>query len=612
MTIDPGVEIAMGDTTHRPAMQWRLQTSPRPATTVHIQVGSLDDGGWYVRHTGFGDRRFADKAAAWLAVRRLQERHDQKPWEVVEPDSGPFSVLRRADGARILYDNQEDECLHTHWGWAQDEMWKAYESAINRGQTSHSTQTHTALNGFIELTEYTDPLDGSSRFAVVTANEEGVDYRVVDYPDYDLAVEAYEHEVRQFASDEMPFQSSDVRGVPVSQRSKAPAGWHTLPSGESVMIDDLEEYDSIYGLPIRIPWRLTVSLALPYPVRGLTDAPRPYGPPPMTAADVTDAAWRASGGPTRPHDLHLTVLPDGERMLASAHDSLAHVWRAGDDQPVRSFSGHSERVLAVALTSTADHGPVLATGGADGMARIWSVRNGSPMAEIRTDQVNVHSLAWAHPPDDIPWLITGGDDATVRAWDPERGRRRVAFRIGTPQIESVWSTAAAVLSDGHVCIAAVTGASESSTVHVWDATTEAKLHEFTVEHAPSTSNTPAVAMTALIDHSFRVAALAGGLVRVWDGHTGRMLFTLPAPQDHCGGVALAQLPDLRVAVAVSTGRSTVIWDVESGTELVSLEHPPGRDHPRLSLAALDDGGLLLAVEDPTHSPARLVEIQAAP
>lgn len=601
--IDRGTMIDLENEAHQPVAQWELRDHGPLDMAVRIQVGTVD-GGWYVRHQGFGSRRFADKAAAWQAVRGLMGRHEGR-WERVEVDSGPFGVVCRPDGSRVLYDTTDDESLHACWGHDKDERWDAYLAAMNAGKTLRKTETHSLLEGSIELIRYRDPIDGEERYAVSTAVEAGSDWRVVDYRERGPADAEYEKEVRANADAELPYRSSDIIDLPVSRRSRPPEGLTVLPSGVVGVTEDLK-YMGL--LPPRIIWPRTPPLAgPPRPVCGMTARPRDWGPKAVSVQDVTPVAWReAVDAP--PNDLAVAALPDGRQLLASADDAAADVWSTGDGGRIRTVSGHTEWVLSVALTVLADGQVVLATGGKDGLARIWTTREGEPVAELRGHRGPVNTVAWASPPDDAPSLVTGGDDATVRVWNVETEETRVVFEVGAPSIDCVWSVATAVLSDGHVCVAAGVDDGERSTVYVWDATTGATTHEFVFERAEWGISSPQVAVATLADRSFRVAAIAGGVVRVWDGHTGEEVRTFTAPGQRDGDVALAVLPDLRVAVAATGGRQTMVWDVESGEPLATVDHAGESWRQPVDLVAQPTGGLLLATGREGDTPARVLRL----
>jgi hypothetical protein len=280
----------------------------------------------------------------------------------------------------VLYDMNDDDCCYTGWGDRADRLWDAFQDAIGAGTTLRRTRTHALLDGSIELVGYDDPVTGGRRFAVVTACDPGSDYRVVDHPERGPAEAAYEQEVYANLDDELPYLSCDVFEVRVDRRSRPPAGVRVLPSGTVVATDDLEEYDDIYGLPLRMRWPATAAADLePAAVRGMAADPRLWGPAEVRVREVTPAAWEMADDALRPNALALLGLPDGRQLLASAHDDAAHVWSVGDGHGICTASGHSEWVLSVALAALGDGRVVLATGGKDGLARAWSARDATAL-----------------------------------------------------------------------------------------------------------------------------------------------------------------------------------------------------------------------------------------
>jgi WD40 repeat protein len=601
--IDPGVEVTLEGCQHEAVMQWKLTRSGPMDGSPHIQVGTLTGGEWYVRHMGFGSRRFRDKQSAWQGVQSLMARH-QGEWVQTTPGDEPFLAVCRADGSRVVYDAiGDDECLVGCWGDKRDKLWDQYFKAVHSGPALRRTEAHELRGGSIEMTRYADPADGSERYAVVDALNG--DCRIVDYPDRQAAEAAYEEAVYENMDDESPYKSCDIEDVRIDRRSKSPEGITVLPSGEIVATDDLEFYNEIYGLPLRTKWPKTTDLSVPVgTVSPMTTEPRSWGPQAVDAVDVTPATWDSHDDELRPNDLALTALPDGRQLLASAHDGGAYVWNTGDGKSVRAFSGHSGRVLSVATTVLSDGKVVLATGGKDGLARLWSARDGDALQEIDAHEGPVNSVAWACPPGVTPWLVTGGDDATVQIWEAETQLRLTTLKVGKPSVHLVWSVAAAVLSDGHVCVVAGADDMDAAAIHVWDPMARTKLHEFRIE-VSGMSCLPKVAVATLADRSFRVAAIAGSVVRVWDGLSGRELRTLTAPDGYAGDVGLAVMPDLRVAVAATRGPRTVVWDVESGAELAAVTHG---ESSVVDLVSRPDDTLLLTTGGKDDHPARLQKL----
>ena len=432
-----------------------------------------------------------------------------------------------------------------------------------------------------------------------------MNWRVVDYPERGPAEAEYEDEVWAAVDPELPFRSSDIVDVPVSRRSRPP---HGLSVTESGVVGVTYELKYLGLLPPRISWPRT---------------PPPAGPP-RPACGMTARPRMAAGGGGRPGRHPRRVAGRGRpaaqspgagrpaRRAAPARlgrgrrgPGLEHRRRPADSGTV---SGHTDRVLSVALTALADGEVVLATGGQDHVARVWTVRDGAPVAEFTGHRGPVNAVAWACPPGDVPWLITGGDDATVRVWDVRTEETRAVFEIGRPSIELVWSVAAAVRSDGHVCVAAGVDSSSTSTVYVWDVTAGTVTHEFGLAPGEGGVRPLHVAVATLADRSFRVAAAAGDTVRVWDGHTGEVVRTFPAPGQEANGVALAVLPDLRLAVAATGGRQTMVWDAESGVPLAAVDHAVEGWRQPVDLVARPDGALLLATGREGDTPARVLRL----
>ncbi len=72
----------------------------------------------------------------------------------------------RSDGSRVLYDQNEPECLYGSWGTLEERRWEAYRGAFPGGTTSRRTETHSLFEGAVTLTEYRDPFDDGVRFVL--------------------------------------------------------------------------------------------------------------------------------------------------------------------------------------------------------------------------------------------------------------------------------------------------------------------------------------------------------------------------------------------------------------------------------------------------------------
>lgn len=211
----------LGNSEHGCVMRWNLQglcdaeSDPRRAEFAYLSVGTLADGGWYVDHTGFGTRRFADKHAAWAAVRRLMSLHEGE-WEQVRPDAEVQHQPITADGWRVLY-NASGLALYNSWGELRERIWERYKQAISKGRKLGDTKRHWTLDGHIFLMRYIDPLDRSVRYAVddLIGDWEYGKRHIADHHDRTEAEIRYRQVVREAAHKGSRFPWSDVPGVPI-------------------------------------------------------------------------------------------------------------------------------------------------------------------------------------------------------------------------------------------------------------------------------------------------------------------------------------------------------------------------------------------------------------
>ncbi|MFD5861475.1 GNAT family N-acetyltransferase [Streptomyces chartreusis] len=210
MTGETGQPVVLQNAAHQCAKQWNLQTNARFAA-AHISVGTLAAGDWYVDHTGFGTRRFADKHAAWASICRLMDLHEGS-WEEVPPGTNLLHRFVDDDGLRLLY-SSTDYSLYGTWGRLAESIWDSYTRAMRTRRKIRDTRRHWERSGDITLRRYTDPRDRRARYVVEDVR--GSQQKYLDHPDRAVAEERYEQLVRAAADRAYPFPWSDVQGVPL-------------------------------------------------------------------------------------------------------------------------------------------------------------------------------------------------------------------------------------------------------------------------------------------------------------------------------------------------------------------------------------------------------------
>jgi WD40 repeat protein len=176
------------------------------------------------------------------------------------------------------------------------------------------------------------------------------------------------------------------------------------------------------------------------------------------------------------------------------------------------------------------------------------------------------------------WLVTGDSDGNVQIWDAIRGKRLIGVRHSQDVRGVAFSPDKRRLATG----------SRERTARIWDVHTgdlKAVLaHDFGVQ---------AVAFSP----DGRLLATASIPALIWDAQTGRQLHTLPlTPLTAATETALCHdvsfSPDGEFLAAGFTDRTARVWNIDAGTEPLSLTH----DH-EVRAVAFSPNGQLLATGD---------------
>ncbi|TDL79519.1 c-type cytochrome [Palleronia sediminis] len=101
---------------------------------------------------------------------------------------------------------------------------------------------------------------------------------------------------------------------------------------------------------------------------------------------------------------------DDARALSGGDDFDAILWDLDRAQPIRRFTGHKGKVVAVAPSPD---GARLATASWDGTARIWDMATGAVLATLDAHRGPVNDIAWGQGA-----LFTASQDGRILEWDP--------------------------------------------------------------------------------------------------------------------------------------------------------------------------------------------------
>ncbi|MEU6848549.1 P-loop NTPase fold protein [Actinacidiphila alni] len=224
--------------------------------------------------------------------------------------------------------------------------------------------------------------------------------------------------------------------------------WHTDTGGQRA-------YDSGVGVVRALAFHPGGNPLLVGGEQGLFSWVAPSSPEVVlsTPGEVTAVAWAPAGNliviaeengliqPFEPSSLELlwtrAAHSGGATALAySRHavfasaglDGTVLIWDPMRPEPLRSLTGHTSRVSAIAFDP---NGTTLASAGFDGTVRLWDPGTGEQLRVLTGHSGRVRAVAYS--PDGAR-LVSAGDDGTVRAW-PLDARQPVTAAPRRPRRE---------------------------------------------------------------------------------------------------------------------------------------------------------------------------------
>jgi len=281
--------------------------------------------------------------------------------------------------------------------------------------------------------------------------------------------------------------------------------------------------------------------------------------------------------------------PDGERVVTSSTDRTASVWDAESGAELHVLRGHGATVNS---TGFSPDGRLILTSSHDGIARIWDANTGRMIRSLRCDRAALVGASFVPDGERIVTTGCGG----LRVWETRTGRGSVPRNLDGIRYSAISSDGQRLLLTGPGTAYAqideletaelrarlpgheggvlggafsadgrrVVTASRDGTARIWDAASGDK-HPWRLEGHEG------IVISAVFSpdgHSIVTASL-DGTARIWEAATGKPVMTLESPEGKFWFAAYS--PDGRRLV--TTGRDTLIWDAESGRELLRMEQP---------------------------------------
>jgi WD40 repeat protein/serine/threonine protein kinase len=253
--------------------------------------------------------------------------------------------------------------------------------------------------------------------------------------------------------------------------------------------------------------------------------------------------------------------PDGTRLLSGSADRTVKIWEARTGRCLFTCNGHTTGVRAV--TFSPDGRSVASASGqwsklANGEIKLWDAQTGEQRLTLLGHIGFVLSVTFSP---DGQRLASAGMDKTIKLWDLVTGRETLTLRNHEDLIRAV-----AFSPDGH----RLASASEDRTVRIWDATPLGNK----IGEEPLTLKVNATGILGVAFHpdGHRLATVGAGAAKLWDSHTGQVLWTFPESED-CWCLSFSPDGQRLAAGAGETNAQTNevrIWDIRTSARLPSL------------------------------------------
>lgn len=200
----------------------------------------------------------------------------------------------------------------------------------------------------------------------------------------------------------------------------------------------------------------------------------------------------------------MALSADETRALSASNDRTVRMWDVSSGKELFCATPHANtyRVCAIALNMD---GSLAAMGGDDGMVKVYDTKSGACVSELKGHTDGVSAVSFAP---DGKRLLTGSWDQSVKLWDVTNQSALHTFNGHKNDVMSVF------LSDDGT--RALSGGFDRSML-VWDVSNESILHSFRGLPASVTN----VSMRA--DGAFCFAGCANGDMQIFDVNSEELI-----------------------------------------------------------------------------------------
>ena len=278
----------------------------------------------------------------------------------------------------------------------------------------------------------------------------------------------------------------------------------------------------------------------------------------------------------------VAISPDGQTLASGSRDKTVMLWDLHTGRLIHTLLGHGEMVWSVAFNPD---GQTLASGsyppGYDSeemiepkdTLKLWDVSTGREIADLEHPDA-VYSVVFSP---DGQTLASGGWDATIMLWDLRT--RQVIRSISQPLETNLWSIA--ISPDGQTLACGC----EDHTVRLWDLRTGQLIRAF----AGHVYGIDSVAFSP--DGQILASGSHDRTIRLWDLRTGQEIRTLSGHSASLESIAFS--PDGRTLASGAQDNTVRLWDLYTDQAVRTLRHSDFVN----SVAFSPDGQILVSGSD---------------
>jgi eukaryotic-like serine/threonine-protein kinase len=243
----------------------------------------------------------------------------------------------------------------------------------------------------------------------------------------------------------------------------------------------------------------------------------------------------------------LIWLPDGNSIAAGGDDALVRIWNVTNGEIRRIYRGHADWVITVACSPD---GKYIASGSNDQTVQVWEVTTGRQVVIYRGHSGGIGSVAWSP---DGKYIASASFDATVQIWEAATGRAVFSYPGHTDAVYTVaWSPDGQLIASG----------GRDHLVQVWPVALF-KSNGQRQKHSIITYDGHSASVQAVAwSPDSRNIASAGDNVQIWNGLTGKHIFTYTkhATSTAQGVQAVAWSPNGRYIASGGLEGTVQVWN----------------------------------------------------